>query len=146
VEINFIRGEKSIMLPPGKYIIGDPCYTVPDEEWDHVLDESDCFDGQCWAKFKTEIGHDCYVVAFSTAWGDGSYQDEEGRNYGVDAGLIGIIPFGNGISNMMGTNLVEFTGPVFCYYKNGKIIFGNVKIDTDADSEDNNYDDDEEDY
>lgn len=131
MEINFVKGEKTIVLPPGKYVIGDPCYTVPDEEWDNVLDESECFGGQCWAKFRTETGHSSYVVAFSTRWGDGCYFDKEERSYGVDAGLIGIIPFGNGIRATAGTQLVEFTGTVSCYYRDGKIVFSDVVIDTD---------------
>ncbi len=71
-------------MPPGEYYIGDPCYVI--EEWDDFL-------GPLWASQYTQFewkGKQC--IGFSTAYGDGCYEDDEGNQYPVDAGIIGAVP------------------------------------------------------
>ena len=143
MEYTLEKSQKQVILPAGKYIIGDPCYTIPDEEWDKVLDQSGFFNDQCWAMFRAPNGEQAPVVAFSTAWGDGTYDDGAGRSYGVDAGLIGIIPAGPfGNARPFCTHVVEFHSPVNCSEKQGVICFGNVRINTDYDVNDISDDDD----
>lgn len=132
--MNFHKGAKEVVLPPGEYLIGDPCYHVPDEQWGRVLDESDFFDGQCWATFDRDHGGTGFVVAFGTKYGDGCYSDQSGRSYGVDAGLIGIIPFDDVDTakvDLSCAHLMKFETHVACWESGGKITFGPVTIDTD---------------
>ena len=121
-------------MPAGLYVIGDPCYHVPDAEWDSVLDESGFFNGQCWASFRTFNGRTGTVVAFSTVYGDGVYQDAAGRRYPVDAGLIGLIPLEDVDPNALDlscANVIEFKTSITCKEKEGVITFGFVEVDTD---------------
>lgn len=136
--MNFELGAKSVTLPAGAYIVGDPCYHVPKAQWTDVLNESNFFD-QCWASFKTHDGHDGIVVAFNTKHGDGVFTDGAGREYGVDAGLIGIIPVLDIDPDMFDDQLahaIRFTSPVRCFERDGVITFGHVDINTDVQDED----------
>ena len=77
-------------MPAGKYWIGDLCYVLEDE-WDEACDlmfsNRDGNGGE--GEFTMKDGRKFAV--FSTKWGDGCYLDQEGRQYGVDAGSIGCI-------------------------------------------------------
>lgn len=85
-------------LPAGEYYLGDPCYVIAEDEWlnfCHLLSTFDrekmqevslCTNGMI-AEFN---GHKVFVT--STNCGDGSYRDQLGNSYPVDAGLIGLIP------------------------------------------------------
>ena len=133
MNIELEAGVKQVVLPAGRYVIGDPCYHVPDEEWDHVLSESNFFEGQCWSHFETKAGTKGTVVAFSTAYGDGEYEDAAGRKYPVDAGLIGIIPLDDVAADLdlSCAHVITFTAPFTCRERAGKISFGFIDIDTD---------------
>jgi hypothetical protein len=86
------------IFPAGEYYIGDPCYIIPDEDWDCVLKTTNFFGS-------TEVGgtdfddglyhwngRTCFT-AF-TKHGDGCYGNRKGdAMVGVDSGTIGIIPF-----------------------------------------------------
>lgn len=145
------------VFPPGKYVIGDPCYHVPDDEWDSVLSQSDFFNmrgsggagenGKCHATFKKANGELGTVVAFSTQYGDGVYEDQQGRKYGVDAGLIGIIPLAD-VDELDESlaNVIEFDSHFRCYDSDGILTFGNVVIDTRDDDTDNDFGDLDNEY
>lgn len=70
-------------FPAGTYYIGDPCYAFQGSDWDKILAESDFFSNE---------GKTQNMWAGSTAYGDGTYNDQFGNEYPVDAGLIGIMP------------------------------------------------------
>ena len=82
-----------ITLPAGEYYVGDPCYSVShdaegSEAWNAILTSSnifeDCIKGS-WNGFD--------VIASPTAYGDGVFTDQNDEyEFGVDAGLIGVIP------------------------------------------------------
>ena len=79
------------MFPAGKYYVGDLCY-VMHNEWDEVCglffegrDDHGCNEGV----FNLKDGR--RFASFNTKYGDGSYFDQFGNEYGVDAGLIGCI-------------------------------------------------------
>jgi hypothetical protein len=62
----------------------------------------------------------------STAYGDGTYQDQEGRDYPVDAGLIGCIRVEDVVDPeawLEGVQTVEFTQPFELVYLDGVISF-----------------------
>lgn len=80
-----------MILPSGKYYIGDPCYVVPDEHWGELLDDANFFvTRESGRYFDKDLGKSVIVYAGSTAWGDGLYSDGS-REYPVDSGSIGII-------------------------------------------------------
>ncbi len=96
-------------LKAGKYIISDPCYLFPKDEWHDfcgVINYGEGYQsvvGNCESiypkKSKSEFelkykGKSLYVIP--TAYGDGCYALKQGRktigSLGVDAGLLSVIP------------------------------------------------------
>jgi hypothetical protein len=85
------------IFPAGVYYIGDPCYVIPDEDWDVVLEATNFFGaGRREASdFDDGLyhwdGRTCFT-AF-TKHGDGCYGTRKGNvMVGVDSGTIGLIP------------------------------------------------------
>lgn len=76
----------TITMPAGMYYIGDPCYVI--NQWDEFLMPMWSADGK-----RSFIWKDQKCVVFQTAYGDGVYEDRDGRSYPVDAGIIGAIPY-----------------------------------------------------
>lgn len=129
----------SVLFSKGKYYIGDPCYVISNKNWDKLIEETNHFANEEF-KFK---GKTCFAAG--TAFGDGTYYDEEGREYCVDSGLIGVIPFEILDINTEGRGgqIVEFEEDFLASVENGTFRFGNITIVTD-DSCDNCDDDDED--
>ena len=122
-------------LPAGKYYIGDPCYVLgrPHSNWESVLDESNFFENPYINKGLT-------ALAFGTAFGDGEYLDQDGRKYPVDAGLIGATPVKMAtVKKPTGVHLLEFLEPFLCTTDGAVICFGRIRIDTDPQGEDEDY-------
>jgi hypothetical protein len=68
-------------MPAGRYWVGDLCYVLRDV-WDCV----------CLLGDGAHVLPDGRrVVVFSTVHGDGTYNDEHGREYPVDSGIIGCV-------------------------------------------------------
>ncbi len=99
----------SFSFPAGRYIVIDPCYIYPDEEWSELCDKMFRLDlsgpypveidltrkGSLWEYNGTK-----FFIA-STCWGDGCYPllhngkeitCADGDSLGVDAGLLSLIP------------------------------------------------------
>ena len=126
-----------VTVPAGQYVLGDPCYAVPYEDWDDLLASCDYFRNPIGSagKFK--------VLAFGTRWGDGCYAGSDGKEYPVDAGLIGLVPIElvEDMSEHYG-NVVTFNKPTVCSSNgDGKLRFGSIVIDTDPeeDEDEDNY-------
>ena len=127
-----LRDTETFVMPAGKYYIGDLCYVMHDV-WDEFCDitiqETSVLDGV----FALKSG--VTFATFCTAWGDGGYRDMEGREYSVDAGLIGCIRVEDiGVSeqgNIRCGHVVEFTEDFGVDSHDGVIRFGDVYIDTD---------------
>lgn len=117
-----------IHIPAGRYFLGDPCYAVPDELWHDLLASCDYFN----EPVGNVAGH--RVVAFSTAYGDGEYYDNQGRRYPVDAGLIGVVPealatkYPREELEKLG-RFVEHAGTLLSS-EDGVIYLGQIAIDT----------------
>ena len=80
------------MMPAGKYYVGDLCYVMDHDEWSQVCDilfETDHPGGVRDGEFTLPDGR--RFAVYSTAYGDGSYHDQYGHTYSVDAGSIGCI-------------------------------------------------------
>lgn len=93
-------------FPAGEYYIGDLCYVLPDELYHGVWGD----------KFGYETGYftdgkNAFAM-HHTSWGDGSYEDEEGNKYSVDAGIIGIAPAALLKSRNEPGRFITFTEPV----------------------------------
>jgi len=134
------RGE--VTLPPGTYVIGDPCYQLNDEQWEEVLYESDDFDSPVGVYTRLNGGKG-FAIAFSTSFGDGLYTDLDDREYGVDSGLIGIIPVDQ-IDTLddANANVITFDSPFTCKKIKQMLVFGHIEINASGDIEDS-YDDEE---
>ena len=144
------------MFPAGKYYVGDLCYVMHDE-WDEVCGlffEGPNVHGCNQGIFQLKDGRK--FASFNTKWGDGSFQDQYGRSYGVDAGLIGCIAIkdinlDSGDNFTRGGQVIEFdrdfevhggTGISRSEW-DGVIRIGNVTIKTDDDGE---FEEEEEEY
>ena len=110
-------------LPAGRYYIGDLCY-IKTLDWDDLLKVSNFEDGA----FTLSDGRD--FVIMGTAYGDGTYYDNENREYGVDSGTIGIISVPQDHQPVLGGNLVDFDEEFEVWPFNGKLHFGDVVIET----------------
>jgi len=129
------------MMPAGKYWVGDLCYVL-DDIWDEC----------CSLFFKGRTDHGCNegefqlsdgrrFVSINTAFGDGCYFDQDRRQYGVDAGLIGcILAKDVGLEGNQGLTsggyILDFPNDFECRYDEGKIVIGHIVIDTDPGYED----------
>lgn len=115
----------------GKYIVGDPCYFFSDKdhsEWREFLNTND-FSNNAYGKL---VESDIEVLVFPTAYGDGSYFDQDGREYLVDSGQIGMIQYISG-DVPHGSHLIEFPpGLIPCKNKAGILQFGHIHIDTEG--------------
>lgn len=69
------------------FYIGDICYALSDIVYHDVWGGANYADG-IYEEPETGLS---FAVA-STAYGDGTYEDDYGRTYGVDAGVLGIVP------------------------------------------------------
>ena len=120
-------------MKAGKYYIGDLCYVMHDE-WEEVcdlsIDGNQVMDGEFTMKNGTRF------ALYRTAYGDGTYTDEAGNSYPVDAGCIGCvlvddIDLSNESNDLTGGNVHTFDSDFFTGSENGVIRFGNVWINTE---------------
>ena len=124
-----------VTVPAGQYVIGDPCYAVPYEDWDALLASCNYFQNPIG--YVEGINGKHFVLAFGTRWGDGCYAGSDGKEYPVDAGLIGLVPVElvDDMSEHYG-NVVTFNKPTVCSSNgDGKLRFGGIVIDTDPEEE-----------
>jgi len=120
------------MMKAGTYYIGDLCY-VMHPEWDEfcslTINDNKVLDGE----FNLKDGR--RFATFTTKWGDGTYKDEQGRKYGVDAGLIGCINVKDitpsELENLKDGHVVEFVQDFSTFSAGGIIRIGSICIDTD---------------
>lgn len=121
-------------FPPGTYYIGDPCYVVSDDNWQQLLDDTNYFENE------NQSYKGLQILVGDTSYGDGTYTDNYRREYGVDAGLIGIMPIevvDNKYSNIENLGaIVEFEEDFVVEIKDGVFKFGNIVINTGNDDED----------
>lgn len=100
------------VLPPGRYWFGDLCY---------VLDETyrDVFGGQGYSEGHYCKGGQHFLVA-GTAWGDGTYHDNEDNEYCVDAGILGIVSADLIEKDDSGGRFIESKTDVQCKFGGGR--------------------------
>lgn len=118
-----------VVVPKGSYVIGDPCYAVPNQDWGDLLLSCNYFESPIGY-----VNHGMQkfpVLAFSTKWGDGSYHGTDGNEYDVDAGLLGLVPV-ELLDDLADHKIVNFSKDSLCIDDgSGKLKFGHITIDTD---------------
>ena len=128
--------EGTVKMPAGTYVIGDPCYSIKDEDWIPWLEAAD------YTKSHVMLANveGQPVLGLGTAYGDGCYHDQKGNQYPVDAGMIGLVPLE--IAEASGdyrpdlSNVVDFPRPFKCSRKeDGTLTFGDIVIKTGDDDE-----------
>jgi hypothetical protein len=138
---------EGITLPAGEYFMSDPCYVLGsndkkadpsnplyDPKWWAVLDAIENEDDGSYNGAYTKDG--LTAVIFSTDHGDGVYYDNYRRRYGVDAGMIGIIPVAMATrTDYLGQvgdmfQRAKFAQPFTCSSNDGVLRFGTIRIDT----------------
>jgi hypothetical protein len=122
---------EEVKLPPGKYYIGDLCYIMDDDVEGNPYDN--VFGGTGYsAGLYTKENKGSFYVA-NTAYGDGAYKGSNQVEYGVDAGIIGIVNMnlikeeevvmeGKEFIEDSGGTIYDFPNGVSCKF-NGKGIF-----------------------
>lgn len=135
--------EWTVLVPKGKYVLGDPCYAVPDDMWMPWLENAKYEDNRLVLVGQTPSGH--WVLGLSTQYGDGGYLGSDGFEYGVDAGLIGLVPVEiatnlDRVGNAIDGTIIEFTQDTECSIdtdgfdfragRTHKLVFGSVSIET----------------
>lgn len=121
----------TVQVPAGQYVLGDPCYTVPDENWGELLESCKFFENPIGEVKVDDKVHK--VLAFRTAYGDGTYRDNKGNEYPVDAGLIGLVPIEYADLEQTGLEsvIVDFKALTECSSDDeGTMYFGELKIRT----------------
>ena len=149
-----------VMIPAGKYVLGDPCYSVPDNLWEPLLDSCGTFGCSNTDKDScvgtVEVNGKTYsVLGFGTTYGDGSYKGSDGNEYCVDAGMIGLVPlelaemkddFKDNYLDVGIVQIIEFTADTLCTNHKGDMVFGDIEINTGHQDEDDDYDDGADQY
>lgn len=123
----------SAVVPPGTYVVGDPCYSVPDERWMEWLEAADYRNEHRDHILAAELDGRM-VVGVHTSYGDGEYQDTLGNSFGVDAGLIGLVPIEVADKNSVGDERVLVVldeETEIGILEDGIITLGPHEIDTD---------------
>lgn len=79
--LNIIESDKG-------FYIGDPCYVLSENVYSNIWGDRYCFkDGKI-----TDPTSGFSFAAEGTAYGDGSYFDEDNNEYSVDSGTLALIP------------------------------------------------------
>jgi hypothetical protein len=121
---------------PGKYYLGDICYVLQDDVYYGIWGGEDGI-------IHTPEGD--FVVA-STNYDDGTYFDDKGNKYGVDAGVIGLVPLSLATKENPGVKLgtiIEVKKQINFNAQNGHFHINwdgsnYLIIDTEGESEEQN--------
>lgn len=83
------EGVRETISCPNGFYFGDPCYAMGDKEYDELIDQMFATDHRGVVGRFDIAGSK--VIVDNTAYGDGEYPGRN-FNYGVDAGMLGIVP------------------------------------------------------
>lgn len=123
-------------LPPGKYYIGDICYFLKEQTYDRIFGGTHYESG-----LYTRKSDGAVFMVDGTSYGDGLYKGSDNYEYGVDAGVIGIVSRALGPVNdedMYGGTFNTFKEPVEVKFGGGVFRFNSPSkyliIDTAGDT------------
>ncbi len=120
-----------MILPAGKYYIGDPCYVLDAAAMNAVTDKMTS--GEAASSVFEVNGH--MMWAHFTQYGDGAFADQNGAEYPVDSAALSAVPI-DLVKNPEGEEhgtVIEFDMSFTVNYKNGVFWFGDICIDTNSD-------------
>ena len=110
-------------LPKGSYYIGDLCYALSDDIYDKVFGGADYESGT----YTCDKGS---FMVDNTAYGDGAYMGNDGLEYCVDAGIIGIASVNicdkekfDAMGDIGGGKVYTFNSDVSCKFGRGIFTF-----------------------
>lgn len=161
--IKLEAGSMSVMLPAGRYLIGDPAVALEPEQFDAALLNSNDFQDQCFGYWDdgTRKG---VVIAFScstdvaVANGTTVFLDNSEATHESESGYIAIIPVVDVANRYSNMHVYQFASAFLCYEENGMLVFGDIYIDAnydesgvpledeELDEPDFTFDGDDEDY
>lgn len=127
-------------MPAGNYWIGDLCYIL-ENEWSEVCDIMDAAeqeDPENYGSGEFVLSDGRRFAVYKTRWGDGTYEDAQGRKYSVDSGTLGCIQFNDDKSSEDHSHVINFRKEFDTGYsdKDQSVIrFGHIHIDTENFSE-----------
>ncbi len=108
-----------------KYVIGDLCNALNSDQWQDYCASDVLPEG---------------AFSFHCFTGDGTYFDQEGREYGVDSGTIGILPLDkvsdqDKLRTALKYRIVQIldipaVSETDCYERDGVIVLGPITINT----------------
>jgi hypothetical protein len=104
-----------VMLPPGEYYIGDPCYVIADDTWTTFCGM--LFNRDNYSSHNGMFEFDGHKLwCHTTLHGDGCFGDDEGRRYHVDAGLLAMVPLAlcKNLSGLNGATIIKTTVATTC--------------------------------
>ena len=130
-------------MRPGTYYVGDLGY-VMHPQWKEVCNLMFASGGQGVLDGEFNLANGVRFATYGTRHGDGTYQDEQGRDYPVDSGSIGCIRVEDVYDPewwLQGVQTVEFPEPFETTSHDGYIKIGHIIIDTDPPGD---HDDEEE--
>ena len=134
-------------LDPGTYLIGDPGYSfdddLPHDMWMEWLDSANYLNEE---RILDGTVKGMRIAASSTQHGDGTYPDQDGFMYDVDAGLLGAVRIEfletlypslvgksrEELEEATGMRVVEFDRSFHVEYDEnyGVVMIGHIVIDT----------------
>ena len=115
-------------MKAGAYWVGDLCYLIPQEDWSVVCQTLGDGREPVGGSF-TLGGHEGAI--FPTAYGDGVFFDQLGREFGVDSGTLGVFPAGVYESPFSdGGVVVDFPEDFSVSCVDGEMRFGHLRIKT----------------
>lgn len=126
------------------FYIGDICYVLNDNIYYGIWRDVHNFDDGCHEVPDTGLS---FAVG-STAYGDGCYEDEHNNVYGVDAGVIGIVPLELCEKGSSGGAVFKTPGDAIFEMYEGKFRFrlpGGVEVNINT-LDDDEYEDEEDEY
>jgi len=129
------------MMKSGTYYVGDLCYVLHDE-WDEVCQLTINHNRAIGGEFNLKDGR--RFAMYNTMYGDGTYHDQQGKEYWVDSGSIGCIlmrdiDLAQLDNNVQGGALYDFDQDFYTGEQNGKIMFHKISINTDDIVEEEEY-------
>jgi hypothetical protein len=139
-----VTNNPQVYMEPGHYYVGDLCYVLNDR-WDEVCKVTIWDHGVLDGGFRLADGTE--FVSFSTTYGDGTYEDQELRQYAVDSGGIGCVlmnDIADEPNSIEGGQMITFEKPFICEKVGDIIYFGKIAIDT-GDSEEMDFDEEYDD-
>lgn len=122
----------SAVVPAGTYVVGDPCYSIANDGWMDWLEAADFRNPDKGHVLQATI-RGKVAVGVKTFAGDGCFTGTDGNEYGVDAGMIGLVPIEVADKNDLGERrvVVTFDEPVTCFNDyDGNITLGDIVIAT----------------